>query len=250
MIKLKTEQELILMKESGRRLRIVVDKLKRLIRPGITTIWLDQKAERLIKSAGGEPSFKKVSGYRWSTCLCVNEQVVHTPPSNRVLKEGDVLTLDVGMFYRGWHTDYAESFVVGKNTDWKIKKFLKAGKLTLNKAIEKVKIGHRLGEVSQTIEQEIKAHGYHVIKELTGHGIGRRLHEDPIIPGFLDKPIDKTMIIKDGLTVAIEVIYCLGKPQIVYEDGNRWSLMTFDRSLSACFEHTVAVTDSKTIILT
>lgn len=249
MIKYKTKEEIVQMKEGGKKLREVVKELLAKIEIGMTTEHIDTEAKKLIRSMGGEPSFKKVKGYFWSTCLPVNEQIVHTAPSGRVLKEGDILTVDVGMYYKGFHTDFADTIAIGKISE-ETTRFLETGKKTLEQAIKKLKIGSRLGEISQTIEEEIEGAGYSIVKELTGHGIGRELHEDPNIPGFLDQPVNKTPMIRAGLTVAIEVIYAMGSGVMVHEPNDDWSIRTEDKSLSACFEHTLAVTDINTIILT
>jgi len=249
MIKLKKPEEVALMVEGGAKLRQVYKQLKQTVKVGISTEEIDRKAEELIIKVGGQPSFKKVKNYYWSTCLPINEQIVHTPPSKRTLKNGDVLTIDIGMFYEGFHTDYADTFVVGQ-TYPKTDRFLEVGKQTLVKAIEVVRAGKRIGNISQVVEQEIDKAGYFVIKDLTGHGVGRDLHEDPYIFGFLDRPIQKTALIKPGMTLAIEIIYSQGTEKMKFEKSNEWSIITADRSLSACFEHTVAVTDKKALILT
>ena len=250
MINLKTDREISIMKEGGKKLRAVVGDLLPLIRAGVSTKEIDDKAEQLIKKQGGESSFKTVSGYKFSTCLPINEQIVHTKPSKRVLKDGDVLTLDIGMLYKGLHTDYAVTKVIGGSSkDEKINKFLKTGEETLYLAIKKAVIGNRLGSISEVIEREIVGNGYFIIKELTGHGIGKKLHEDPYVFGYVDKPINKTPLINKGLVIAIEVIYAMGTDIMVYEKDN-WSIITKDRSVSACFEHTIAVTDNGPIILT
>jgi len=146
MVNLKSSQEIAVMAESGKRLRAVVKDLSPLIKPGITTKEIDEKAEELIREQGGESSFKTVSGYLFSTCTPINEQIVHTKPSKRVLKNGDVLTLDIGMLYKGWHTDYAITKVVGgKSENVNVNKFLRIGEETLYLAIKKAKIGNRLG---------------------------------------------------------------------------------------------------------
>lgn len=250
MIRLKTLSEIEIMKEGGKRLRKVVQELIPIMRPGITTEQIDNAAELLIKKSGGESSFKKVPHYRWSTCLSVNEEVVHTPPSKRILKQGDILTLDIGMFYGGFHTDYADTFIVGGLPDSESKKFLEVGKTTLDKALQQIKVGNRLGHISRAIQSEIYNYGYFVLKELTGHGVGRKLHEEPFIPGFLDRPIAKTPVMVQGLTIAVEVIYSKSTERIVHEQGNSWSIKTADGSMSACFEHTVAVTKERMLILT
>lgn len=249
MVNLKSDQEIKIMTEGGKRLKIVIKELLSLIKEGITTKEIDSKAEELIKKQDGESSFKTVPGYLWTICSPINEQIVHTKPSNHILKEGEVLTLDIGMLYQGLHTDYAITKVVGENKDEKINKFLKIGEKTLYLAIKEAKISNRLGNISSAIEKEITGNGYFVIKELTGHGIGKKLHEDPYIFGFVNLPIDQSPLIKKGLVIAIEIIYAVGTSKIVYEEDG-WSIITEDRSLSACFEHTVAVTDQGPIILT
>ncbi|KKP51241.1 MAG: Methionine aminopeptidase [Candidatus Roizmanbacteria bacterium GW2011_GWA2_33_33] len=250
MVNLKSTQEIVIMAEGGRKLKNVVEDLLPLIRAGITTKEIDDRAEELIKKQGGESSFKTVPGYLFSICSPVNEQIVHTKPSNRVLNSGDVLTLDIGMLYKGWHTDYAITKVVGgKSKDVAVNKFLKIGEDTLYLAIKEAKIGNRLGAISKVIEREVTGNGYFIIKELTGHGIGKKLHEDPYVFGFVDKPINKSLLIKKGLVIAIEIIYAMGTDVMIYEKDN-WSVITKDRSISACFEHTIAVTDQGPIILT
>lgn len=250
MIKLKTDKEIAIMQEAGRRLRKVMRGLLPTVKPGITTKQIDQKAEELIVKLGGEPSFKRVKNYSWATCLPINEQIVHTPPSKRQLKNGDVLTIDIGFYLNGLHTDHAVTFIVGDKKDPNVKRFLEVGKRTLEKAIPKVKKGNYLGEVSKAIEEGIGKAGYHIVQELTGHGIGHELHEDPLVPGFLNGPVGKTLKIKPGLVIAVEVIYAMGTSRMKFEKGSDWSIVTKDGSLSACFEHTIAVTEEKALILT
>lgn len=250
MIHYKTQEEIEVICEGGRRLREVVNELLPSLTVGVKTIDIDTRAEKLLIAHGGEPSFNKVKGYKWSTCLPINEQVVHTPPSDRVLLEGDVLTVDIGMYYKGFHTDYADTILIGKKKDKKIEDFLQAGKNTLTKAIQNIKVGEHIGKISEIIQREIEGHGYHVLKELTGHGVGRDLHEDPFIPGYVDKPIQKTPVIKPGLVIAVEIIYSMGTEDIDYEQGNDWSIVTSDHSISACFEHTVAVRENVVEVIT
>jgi methionyl aminopeptidase len=250
MMNLKSVAEIKLMQQGGEKLHQVVNQLKKEIKPGMSTKEIDKRAEELIKKKGGEPSFKKVPNYHWSTCICLNDQVVHTPPSDRKIMAGDYVTIDIGMYYQGFHTDYAESFLLDEEGCSCLDDFLQVGKQALYKAINQVKVGNRLGKVSLAIEKEIYGHGYFVLKELTGHGVGRQLHEDPFIPGYLDRPIYQTPLIKPGLVVAIEVIYSQTTEAIAYERGNQWSIVTEDGSLAACFEHTVAVTEKKSFILT
>ena len=249
MVNLKTDQGIKVMVEGGKKLKWVVEKLLPLIKEGVTTKEIDDKAEELIKKQGGKSSFKTVTGYTYTICTPINEQIVHTKPSNRILKDEDVFTLDIGVLYKGFHTDYAITRVIGKCRDEKTNKFLRIGEETLYQAIKKAKIGNRLGHISSVIEKEITGNGYFVIKKLTGHGIGKKLHEDPYVFGFVDRPIDQSPLIEKGLVIAIEIIYAMGTDKMIYEEDN-WSIITKDRSLSACFEHTIAVTDQGPIILT
>lgn len=249
MVNLKTDQEIRIMIEGGKKLKWVAKKLMPLLKEGVTTKEIDDKAEELIKTQGGESSFKTVPGYAYTTCTPINEQIVHTKPCNRTLKNEDVLTLDIGFLYQGFHTDHAFTKVIGQSKNSKINKFLKIGEETLYESINKAKIGNRLGSISSVIENKIKGNGYYIIKELTGHGIGKKLHEDPYVLGFVDRPIDKSLLINEGLVIAIEIIYSMGTEELSYEEDN-WSIITKDHSLSACFEHTVAVTGQGPVILT
>ena len=250
MVHLKTKEEIEIMKEGGRILREAVSELIPSIKEGMTTNQVDEKAAELIRSKGGEISFDKVPGYSWATCLPVNEQIVHTPPSERVLKNGDVLTVDIGVYYQGLHTDYADTIIIGGKGTPEVEKFLEVGRKALDRAIAKARVGGYLGEISQSIEEDVYGNGYHILEELTGHGIGKDLHEPPYVPGFLDRPVEKTLKIEPGLVIAVEVIYSMGTEDIAHEKGNEWSIITADKSLSACFEKTIALFEKKPFILT
>jgi len=250
MIHYKTEEEIKIMSEGGKKLKQILKRLIKFVKPGITTLAIENEAQRLIKEEKAEVSFDKVEGYQFATCLPVNEQIVHTPPSERVLKKGDLLTIDIGLYHQGFHTDCAKTMVVGEEEKSEIKRFLDTGREALKKAIEKIKVGGYLGEASKAIETIIKKNSYFVIKKLTGHGIGKDLHEDPFVFGFLDRPLEKTLKIKPGLVLAVEVIYSMGTEEMVFEKDNDWSIVTKDGSLSACFEKTVAVTKNGVFILT
>lgn len=238
------------MVEAGKRLKRVVNKLLTIIKPGITANFIDKTAENLIIKYGGKPSFKEVNGYKWTTCLPINEQIVHTPPSDRILLNGDLLTLDIGFYYKNYHTDFATSLIVGNKKDIKVINFLNTGKKAIDRAIKQAKIGNYIGNISETIQKTVESAGYNVSNTLVGHGIGRTLHEDPIVPGILDSSINNTPKIERGLVIAIEVIYMMGKKDVEIEKNSEWSIKTADDSLSACFEHTVAATDNEAIILT
>ncbi len=251
MITYKTAEEIAIMSRAGDMVKKTMKQLVPLIVPGVTTQFLDTKAEQFIQAQGGESSFKKVEGYRWTICAPVNEQVVHTPPNNKPLKKGDLLTIDIGAYLQGFHTDHAITVVVGGGATPQQKRFLEVGQQSLAAAITAAKLGNRIGHISQAMGSVVYDAGYVIMKQLTGHGVGHELHEDPFIPGFLDRPVEKTMKLRAGMTLALEVIYSMGKSaEIAYDDGDEWSIVPSDRALSACFEHTIAITDKNTLVLT
>lgn len=243
------------MREGGAKLGAILQKLLEAAQPGVSLLSIDEMADRLITEAGGEASFKSVEGYKWATCLCVNEVVVHGIPTARILAESDILTIDVGMIYKGFHTDTAWTKIIANsqsriaNREEKTK-FLHAGQLALERAINQAKIGNRVGHISQTIQRVIEGAGYGVVRTLVGHGVGRALHEEPQIPGILKTSIELTPKLEEGMTIAIEVIYAAGSPAVVYDNDDGWSIASKDRSLTAVFEHTVAITTEGPIVLT
>lgn len=250
MIHYKTEKEIAIMREGGVRLQKVAADLMPTVRSGITTMEIETLSDILIKKYGGESSFKRVPGYHWNTCIPINEQAVHTPPSGRVIKDGDIVTVDIGIYFQGYHIDYADTVIVGEQNDPDKVRFLQAGKEALKKSITQAKVGNRIGDITKaTYEVITKQYGYHILRELTGHGIGHNLHEDPYIPNFPEKKPEKTTRLLPGLTAAIEVIYSQGSDEIVYEEPKDWSIVSSDRSLCACFEHSVAITEKETFIL-
>ena len=216
---------------------------------GVTPKQVEFKARELIKAEGGELSFTKVPGYHWATCININDGIVHGIPISEVpFKSGDLVTVDVGVFYHGYHTDAAFSKVVGKSTAEK-DKFIKAGLEGLKNAIAAVKPGNRIGDISEAMESTLKQYGYRATRELTGHGVGRELHEDPMISNVVVGPREKTPVIQLGQTLAIEIIYVQGKPSLVLEEDG-WTISVKDGTLSAVHEETVLVTEDGCSILT
>lgn len=250
MIHIKSDKEILAMQEGGEKLNRVLKALLAEVKPGLSPLKLDEIAEKLILKEGGVPSFKKVPGYKWTTCMCINDIVVHGIPYQEPLAEGDVLGLDVGIFYKGFHTDSSWSVVVGDaNRFPEKKKLLEVGEKALEKAIAQVKVGNRIGHISQSIQKDIEGAGYSIIPELVGHGVGRKLHEDPEIPGLLRSTLEKTPIIKPGMALAVEVIYSQGEPDI-YLDEDGWTIRTKDGTLSGLFEKTVIATNHGVLVLT
>lgn len=251
MITYKSPEEIAIMTECGLKLKRAMQKVLLEVKAGVTTNFINKKAVEYIRDEGADISFNKVEGYKWAICIPIDEQVVHTPPSERVLKDGDMLTIDIGAFYKGFHTDHAITMMVGGKSTPEKDKFLAIGKQALDEAIAQAVVGKRIGDISAAIEKRVNGAGYAIMRQLTGHGVGHELHEDPFIPGYTAKPIEKTMKLRAGMVLALEVIYSMGKStEIAYEEGNDWSIITEDKALSACFEHTVALTDKNTLVLT
>jgi methionyl aminopeptidase len=210
---------------------------------------LDQLAESLIKKAGGKPSFKMVKSYHWTTCINVNQGVVHGVPGDYRLKAGDLVSVDIGIFYQGFHTDMARTIRLGSKNQRDKDDFLVPGRRALKKAIKAAKPGNRVGHISAVIEKEIRRGGLSPVRNLTGHGVGRELHEEPRIHCFLKGKIEETPKLKPGMVLAIEVIYVQGKPDLVLKDDS-WTIETADGQLAGLFENTIAVTKKKPLILT
>lgn len=240
------EKKIRIMTEGGAILGDILQELLDTAQPHVRLQDIEDVAQKRIKEAGGTPSFMTVEGYTWATCLCVNDVIVHGVPSGQRLREGDGITIDIGMVYKGFHTDTAwtkivhgPSFVV----DQDVQIFLDTGKIALKKAIDSARIGNRIGHISQAIQQTIEEKGYGVVKTLIGHGVGEALHMPPQIPGILRGPLEKTPKIIEGMSLAIEVIYTMGNPAVHYVHDDGWSIATSDGSLSAVFEQTIVIKD-------
>ena len=234
--------------KAGQILHSVLADLKKEIRVGVTTKELDQIAQNLIHQNGGQISFNKVPGYHWATCMSVNEVIVHGIPSSYRLRPNDMLKLDIGVYLDGYHIDYGDSFYLGTPSS-EIKRFMDVGRATLKKVIALARDGVHIGLISQTIEQSIQGAGYQVIYNLTGHAVGKELHEDPLIPQFLEEPIVKTPRLKVGNAYALEIIYSMKDSQIRHANNDGWSLKTKSGSTNCCFENTVFIDTDETVII-
>lgn len=242
---IRSKDELKIMAESGQITGRVLTEALEQVRPGVSTLELDQYAERRIRELGAEPGFKKVRDYSFTTCINLNEGLVHGLPSKDiVIHEGDLVSVDLGAFYGGFHTDAAWTMAVnGSQTE----SFLKAGKTALERAIAVCQPGNRVGDISAKIQEVIEKAGYQVIQALVGHGVGRELHEDPQIPCFGAAQTGPRL--KLGMTLAIEVLYAEGAPGIVVSDDG-WTVQTADGSLSAIFEKTIVIEETGPRVLT
>mgnify|MGYP005840865327 FL=1 len=245
---LKSEREMEVMREGGKKLAKIKAFLRKNIKPGVSAAEIEKLAERLIKEEKGKPSFKMVPGYRWATCVNVNHGVVHGIPTKEIIfRKGDVVSIDVGLFYKGFHTD--TSFSVALEGNGKHKDFLDIGEKALDEGIRNCYPGKRIFDISQAIESVLRLKGYNPVRALVGHGIGRDLHEDPQIPCFVDGKREDSMILSEGSVLAIEVMYSYGNGEIQVEaDG--WTITTQDGKISALFEDTVAITKNGPIVLT
>lgn len=257
MINIKTQEEIKLMGEGGKILAGVINKVLSYIKIGISEIELDKLAEDLILEKGAKPAFRMVKNYNHTLCISTNDAVVHGVPSGYKFKEGDVVGIDCGVYFKGFNTDAAWTLRVQtknkelrtKNQD-KIDKFLKTGKRALEEAIKVAKVGNRVGHISKTIQDIVEGSGYSIVRSLVGHGVGKKLHEEPEVPGFIDSGINETPLLKEDMTIAIEVIYNMGKSDVVYKGNDNWTIRTADGSISGLFESTVVITDDGPIILT
>jgi methionyl aminopeptidase len=246
MIYKKSPQEIDIMRRGGRILGDTLDALQEALRPGITTDELDTIAEARITGAGASPSFKGYRGFPASICTSPNEVIVHGIPDDTRLEDGDVISLDVGVLYEGFHVDSAWTFPVG-DLDPRIAELLKVTEESLAAAVERCKLGNRLGDVGYAIEQVAEGAGFSIVREYVGHGVGRALHEDPQIPNY--GPPGRRELLTEGMTLAIEPMVNAGGPQTkLLSDG--WTVTTLDGSISAHFEHTVAITEEGYEVLT
>jgi methionyl aminopeptidase len=247
MILLKKDSEIAKMRESGRVVARTMREVSAAIVPGKSTPRsLDALAGRLIREAGGQPSFLDYRGYPADTCISVNSVVVHGIPDDRTLEEGDVVSLDFGVILDGWHADSAWTFPVGKITD-EARRLLNVTRESLMQGIAKARVGNTVGDIASTVQRYCEGHGYGVVRELVGHGIGRDLHEEPSIPNF--GRANKGVKLRAGMTFCIEPMINQGT-HLVHTLEDDWTVVTQDGRLSAHFEHTVAVTPGGPVILT
>ena len=246
MITIKSKREIELLKIAGNIVYKTHKYLQPYIKEGIKTIELDKLAEDFIRSQDATPSFKGYEGFPYTLCISVNSEVVHGFPSDYVLKNGDIVSIDIGACYKGYHGDSAWTYVVGEVDD-EIKYLLEHTEKSLFIGLEQVKPGNRIGDISSAIENYAKEHKLGVVKELCGHGVGTSVHEEPEVPNYGMKNTGPRL--KEGMVIAIEPMLTLGSPKIFIHDNN-WTIDTKDGSPSAHFEHTIAVTADGYEILT
>ena len=251
MIKIKSKEEIEIMQVCGKMLGDTLWEVLKSVKPGVSELELDALAEKLIREKGGEPGFQKVPGYKHATCMSTNDVVVHGIPTEYRLKEGDIIGIDCGVYYQGFHTDMAQTVKVSAQKSEKIDKFLEVGMEALEAGIRKAQLGNHVGDISKAIQDIVELrNGYSVVRSLVGHGVGRDLHEEPEVPGYLIGKIEKTPLLREGMVIAVEVIYNMGGPELVFANKDGWTLATEDGELAGLFERSLAITKDGPTILT
>ncbi|MFA5126651.1 MAG: type I methionyl aminopeptidase [Patescibacteria group bacterium] len=247
MLDKKTDQEILILKEGGHKLALILEQLAAAVKPGTTGITLDRLASDLIQKAGGQPAFKNYRGFPYTLCVSLNNTVVHGLPDDTQFQGGDIVGLDIGMKYKGLYTDMATTVGVGKISP-EAKTLLKVTQQALTIGIGQVGPDNYIGDIGRAIAKFIKPFGFGIVKDLAGHGVGRQIHEDPMVPNY--DPGFKMDKMFPGLVIAIEPMIIASNDDrvIVAEDG--WAVQSYNHSLTAHFEHTVAVTDDGYLILT
>lgn len=245
-VSIKSAREIELMREAGRILALVHDELGKAIKPGISTMDIDRLGERVIRSYGCIPSFKNYNGYPASICVSVNDEVVHgIPNKHRILREGDIVSLDAGVIYHGYHSDAARTHAVGSISE-EAQKLMDVTKQSFFEGIKYAKAGNHLNDISSAIQAYAESFGYGVVRDLVGHGIGEHLHEEPEVPNFSQKR--KGIRLMPGMTLAIEPMINAGRADVACLDDD-WTVVTDDGSLSSHYENTVLITEDGPEIL-
>lgn len=243
----RSKSQLELMRKSGNVTAKALKAVLEAVKPGVSLLELEEIAQKEIVKLGAKPGFMTVPGYSWATCLTINNEVVHGIPRKIKLKSGDLFSVDIGAVLDDWHTDAAWSVVVGKAQDVEKEKFLKAGEEAMWQGIAQARSGNKIGDIGASMQKVVEGAGYSVVRSLVGHGIGRKLHEDPEVPGFGKS--GRGLPLKNGMTIAIEAIYNRGGHEVILEkDG--WTISTKDGSWGGLFEMTVVVGNEEAEVLT
>ena len=246
MVSIKSEREIKLMREAGKILAQVHEELGKAIEPGMSTLDIDRLGERLIRSFGCIPSFKDYNGYPASICVSVNDEVVHgIPNKHHILREGDIVSLDAGVIWNGYHSDAARTYGVGEISP-EAAKLIEVTRQSFFEGIKFAKAGNHLNDISAAVQKYAESFGYGVVRDLVGHGIGTHLHEDPEVPNFAQKR--KGIRLEAGMTLAVEPMITAGRYDVVWMDDD-WTVVTDDGSLAADYENTILITDGEPEIL-
>ncbi|MCL5292233.1 MAG: type I methionyl aminopeptidase [Actinobacteria bacterium] len=246
MIIIKTPEEIAIMREAGLIVAKVLELIEKRVKPGVTGVQIDRFAERFIRSAGASPAFKGYRGFPASICFSINEGVVHGIPSAKRLKEGDIVSVDVGVEYKGYYADAAATFAAGE-IDEEARRLMETTKTCLEAGIAQARVGNYLGDIGSAIQSVAESAGFSVVRDLVGHGIGRAMHEDPQIPNY-GRP-KRGPRLEPGMVLAIEPMINAGVAEVTTLDDH-WTVLTADGGLSAHFEHSVALTERTPLVLT
>jgi methionyl aminopeptidase len=247
MITIKSKREIDLMRQAGRIVALAHQEVKKHIYHGVTTLELDQIVEKVIRDNNAIPSFKGYGGFPGSACTSINEQVVHGIPSKKAkLKNGDLISIDIGAIYKGYHGDSAWTYAVGEVTP-EVTRLMEVTKASLFEGLKYAKAGNRLSDISHAIQTYAESYGYSVVREFVGHGVGKQLHEDPQIPNY-GLP-GRGPLLKKGMTFAIEPMINMGRKEVKVLKDN-WTAVTIDKLPSAHYEHSIVITEDDPIILT
>lgn len=235
------------MAEGGHRLAVIRDTVIKAVKVGVTGLEIEALTCKLIAESGGKAAFKRVPGYDFATCIAINEGVVHGIPNNQPFKNGDLVTVDLGLIYDGYYTDSAATTTVGKPSPLQAK-LLDIGNIALQAGIDQARVGNHVSDISRAVQKIVEEAGFSVIRDLTGHGVGKRLHEDPYIPNYYEKSAPDP-VLYEGQTLAIEPMFAAGKSKIrIGDDG--WTIVTADGSLATQAEHTIIILKDGPQILT
>ncbi len=246
MIILKSRQQINLMRESGKIVAETHEVLKEAIKPGISTLELDKIAENHIRKHNAIPSFKGYHGFKGSICASINEEVVHGIPGDKILKDGDIISIDIGAYFKGYHADSAKTHAVGIISE-EDRKLIEVTKESFYEGLKFAKLGHRLSDISHAIQTHVEKNKFSIVRDLVGHGVGKQLHEDPQIPNY-GRP-GRGPKLKEGMVLAIEPMVNYGG-YYVKTLGDGWTIVTVDSKKSAHYEHTIAITEDEPLILT
>ena len=253
MITIKSEKEIEFMKESAEALKAALRAIEKEIRPGVTTMHLNKVAEAAIRAHGAIPAFigEKCpyyggKDYKWAICTSVNDEIIHGIPSDYVLKEGDLVCVDLGTYKNGWASDAGRTYGVGKISA-ESQKLIDVAKAAFFAAVDQAVVGNRIGDISNAVETYVKKNGFTLLREYEGHGIGRKMHEDPGVPNIGRKGTGPRL--QKGMALAIEPMVCAGKPDVYVKD-DMWTVATEDGKMTSYYENTIVITDNETLILT
>lgn len=242
----KTQSEIELMKEAGRILAITHDELAKAVKPGMNTKEIDRIGEEVIRSFGCEPSFLNYCGYPGSICVSINDEVVHGIPNEKhIVREGDIVSLDAGVIYKGYHSDAARTLMIGEVSE-EAKRLVAVTRQSFFEGLRYAKAGYHVNDIGKAIQEYVEANGFSVVRDLVGHGVGKKLHEKPNVPNFGGRR--KGPKLKAGMTIAIEPMVNAGEYDVAWMDDG-WTVVTYDGSLSAHYENTILITEDEPVIL-